>query len=208
MKSASRLVLTWQETSYVARGKGYWNIKVDIEGVNQTIKNLNIISTAVARPAVKAGMRAYIQVLKKAIRNNIRTGVTKPGNNLTSVRATTGAAFKRSSDPDVVWAKVGGKAGKPQDKQVRGGGQTSGKGISTRNAHWWFIGTGQRYTKTGASRGKMWGRNTKPRPVQKAYMKSRGTAAKVAKRVMKKKFFKLMKKRIVRKIVTGRVGRV
>ena len=161
-----------------------------ITGVDQVIRNLTRINSAVAKPAVASGMKKGLRVIQKGIRNQIKKGVY--GTNLYSVRRTIGTRFVRSKKRHEIWAKVGASVGAKKLDAYKG--QTHGKHISkSRNAHWYFIGTPNR------AGTQMWTRNPKPYPVQKGFQASKGRAWAVAEAEMKKVFVKKLRQRIKRK---------
>jgi len=113
-----------------------------LTGDKQLDRNLKILGDKVAQKAVGSGIRAGLGEVRKGIRANTDN---------VSARATIAARFKRRRKQGQTVAKVGAGVGKRKEHSPTGGGV----GISKQNAHWYFMGTKARTTRSGANRGQM-----------------------------------------------------
>jgi hypothetical protein len=86
-----------------------------------------------AAKKVKASIPARYKGIRKAIKS--RSVKTKFNGGIAGVKIGAGVARKKESDKD--------RSGK------------KGVGIGARNVHWWFVGTGERKTKSGKRTGLM-----------------------------------------------------
>ena len=120
-----------------------------IKGVNETIANLHRINGACARPAVSAGMRKGLAVIRKAIKKQCKHP---------SVAATVASRFTRGRKRNThIYAKVGLGVGKRRPGRFN---RSGGEGMSNFNIHWYGIGMTKtmnrlQYT-TGRYTGRMW----------------------------------------------------
>jgi len=87
----------------------------------------------VAAKKVKASIPSRYKGIRKAIKS--RSVKTKFNGGVAGVKVGAGVARKKESDKD--------RSGK------------KGVGIGARNVHWWFVGTGERKTKSGKRTGRM-----------------------------------------------------
>jgi hypothetical protein len=104
------------------------------KGVANKIARPGLVKAGrVAAKKVKASIPSRFKTIRKAIRS--RSVKTKFNGGVAGVKVGAGVARKKEQDK--------GRSGK------------KGVGIGARNVHWWFVGTGERKTKSGKSTGLM-----------------------------------------------------
>jgi hypothetical protein len=118
-----------------------------ITGVKELDANLQRLklgtANKVARPALRAGARVLLKSMKARV----------PAQHKDAKRALGMAVDAKRG---VQRAKVGAGVGKAYKAEPKRSGKNSGGvGIGGRNAHWFFLGTGDRVTKSGKSTGQM-----------------------------------------------------
>ena len=169
----------------------------EITGVDRTIDRLYKANSVCARPAVAAGIRAMLKVFRKEIRKNIPHPSVRRmiGSRFSRSRMIYGGAEDTRHYRGDLLAKVGFKVGSASKLDTPKGSRAKGTGISSRNAHWYAVKTGnERFHKSGKSTGVMWGVTAKPTPVQDAFRSGHARATSVAVKAMKKTFEKKMQK--------------
>ena len=120
-----------------------------ITGDKQLNKLLRTMRGTAARRATNLGMRKAGQQLAKDIKATIPSRYK-------SVRKAVGWRNLKVREAPDGGAKVGGAVGKKKNKTTQKDRKgRKGVGIDARNIHWWFMGTGQRKTKTGRRTGAM-----------------------------------------------------
>jgi hypothetical protein len=104
------------------------------KGVANKIARPGLVKAGrVAAKKVKASIPSRFKTIRKAIRS--RSVKTKFNGGVAGVKVGAGVARKKESDKS--------RSGK------------KGVGIGARNVHWWFVGTGERKTKSGKRTGLM-----------------------------------------------------
>ena len=156
-------------------------IGFNVSGVNSLIKKLEKINKSDARRAVHSGMKKGMKVIVKAMKSE----VPHP-----SVRYTISSRFQihRPGTRHRTMAKVGASVGPRKTWKF---GKSGGSHISKYNAHWYFLGTVERFHKSGASTGRM----PQHFGITDGYRKSKSRAEAVMKREVKRVFEKLFSKR-------------
>lgn len=127
-----------------------------ISGVEQLHKTIDQINDDVSKKDAAKVVRSVAANIAKAM----RTEVTKSNASADLKRAARRAikqrmkkAFgsKRGSSKE---AKVGFGVGKPAEAN-RSGHNRGGVGVSSKNIHWFVLGTGERATNTGHATGRV-----------------------------------------------------
>ena len=120
-----------------------------VTGDKKLDKLLRTMRVTAARRATNLGMKKAVQQLAKDIKSTIPSRYK-------GVRKAVGWRSMKVEEAPGGGAKVGAAVGKKLKKitQTDRTGR-KGVGIDARNIHWWFMGTGQRKTKTGRRTGSM-----------------------------------------------------
>lgn len=125
-----------------ARQRAPQQILTGVPEVDAALKELkSAVANRVARSALSKGARLSTKKIKAGIPSSLK-----------SVRRSIGTSAKKNKLTKVWEAKAGAGVGKRKESR---GGTKGGVGISSRNVHWWFLGTGERRHKSGKSTGKM-----------------------------------------------------
>lgn len=129
-------------------------MKAYVTGDDQLDKFLLEFETKTARQAMRSGLRAGNNVIKKAIQKET---------SIKSVRDSIGSIVVQKKNGEII-SKVGAGVGKSTGlgaakKEIAAGvNRPEGKkgvGMSARNIHWYVLGTAQRRTKSGRNTGRM-----------------------------------------------------
>jgi hypothetical protein len=138
-----------------------------VTGEREILARLKHLDSKGQRKVTRAAIGAGQTVIRKEMRAQIPPDQK-------DVRKTVASRYKRKKSTKLMEAKVGigvGKqtGGRPQLRLAT----RPGVGISKANVHWWALGTGQRKTKSGESRGSM---PDGPDVVKRAYAASESRA--------------------------------
>lgn len=115
-----------------------------VTGDYQLDKRLEAVGNRIARKAIASGLRAGLNTVVRAIRQEVDNQ---------RVKKVVASRFKRKTRLGITEAKAGAGVGKGSGSESSRG--RPGVGISKQNAHWYFLGTSARFTKAGARRGRM-----------------------------------------------------
>lgn len=138
-----------------------------IIGARELDRKLAFLSTAGSKMAIAAGINAGLTETARAIRAEIgNTPVIVKGKDSSVVkreaRKTIGKRFVRGGTDRMGRgtarvAKAGFSVGKKKKSlKPKGGGKSSGVGLSARNIHWFVLGTRERHhDTTGKKTGKI-----------------------------------------------------
>jgi ElaB/YqjD/DUF883 family membrane-anchored ribosome-binding protein len=131
---------------------------IALKGLDELVRTLNQIGDSGVKKAAKAGINAGLGALAKECRSAINSSSASPEMKA-AARKTIGKRLKKLAGEYV--GKVGFAVGKSSKAKVtkakaRAGDKSqTGVGISAANIHWPVLGTRERRTNKGYSRGKM-----------------------------------------------------
>jgi hypothetical protein len=103
------------------------------------------VANRIARPALSKAGRLSVKKIKADI----------PSRYKSVRRAIKWRSVKTRYNKGIAGVKVGAGVGKGSGIEVESRSKRRGVGISARNIHWWFLGTGFRRTKRGQYTGIM-----------------------------------------------------
>ena len=152
----------------------------EVIGEKEMQRKMFRLRNRIIKKAVSSGVRAGLGVMRTAIRKEIPKA---------SVRKVIASRFKKGNKRHQTIAKVGAGVGK--HKGEPGPRSKPGVGISKNNAHWYFLGTTGRFTKSGAFRGNMPKNNAVKRGAMSSRMAAQSRAAKKIREVIDKEVRKL-----------------
>jgi hypothetical protein len=116
-------------------------------GIAEIDAKLAGLSSKAARRITRKATNAGLKVLTDQIRAEIKAESISPQLRRALLK-TVGRRFKRRSGRDEMNAKAGLGVGKKPKPVVRSGKNKGGVGLSTRNIHWFALGTKSRFTKS------------------------------------------------------------
>lgn len=126
-----------------------------LEGMEAVDRRLAELPGASARKVVRGGMNAGLAVLVKQMRREVTAEPGLSPNLKKALKRVINKRFKKRKRQDALDAKAGFAVGKARQPQ-RSGKNKTGKGIGSKNVHWFALGTRLRRVKsTGKSVGKI-----------------------------------------------------
>ena len=115
-----------------------------VTGQKKLDRKLKELSGRISSKAVASGIRGGLAEMRAAMRQQTPNA---------SAKKTVKSRFKRQKKAGITTAKVGAGVGKRG--KGASGSKSGGVGLSQANAHWYFMGTSVRQTRSGANRGRM-----------------------------------------------------
>jgi hypothetical protein len=116
-------------------------------GIAEIDAKLAALASKSARRVARKATNAGLKVITDKIRLEIKTEPISPQLKRALLR-TVGRRFKRDSRSDSMSAKAGLGVGKKSKPAKRSGKNKGGVGLTTRNLHWFALGTIQRLVTT------------------------------------------------------------
>jgi hypothetical protein len=125
-------------------------------GAKQLDRKLARLSRRSGKKAVTAGVRASLTPVARAMRAAINASDASPSLKQ-GARQSIGQRFSKTRRTGVREAKVGFAVNKRGAKRTArlSKGASGGVGISSRNIHWFVLGTDERFLKSGRPTGRV-----------------------------------------------------
>lgn len=143
-----------------------------LAGMASIDRRLAKLAGSSARKVVRSGMTAGLTVLTTAIRKEVAAESGISPQLKKALKRVVNKRFKKRKRQDALDAKAGFAVGKAKLPK-RSGKNKTGKGLGSRNVHWFALGTRLRRVK---STGKTVGRITQVRIVKRATKSAKGAA--------------------------------
>ena len=120
-----------------------------VSGVAELDKLFRELSKGVANKIARPGLQKAGRLAVKKVKASI------PSRNKSIRKAIKSRSVKTKYNGGFAGVKVGAGVSRKKETEKKSRDGKKGVGIGARNVHWWFVGTGERKTKTGKRTGRM-----------------------------------------------------